>query len=45
MAANYKIITDSCSNLLEDTIEQHGLEVLPLTFMVDGEDDVYQSSR
>ncbi|WP_251230755.1 DegV family protein [Adlercreutzia aquisgranensis] len=43
MAANYKIVTDSCSNLLEDTIEQHGLEVLPLTFMVDGEDDVYQS--
>lgn len=43
MAASYQIITDSCSNLLEDAIDRHGLEVLPLTFMVDGEEGVYQS--
>ena len=43
MAASSQIITDSCSNLLEDALDRHGLEVLPLTFMVDGEEGVYQS--
>ena len=32
------IVTDSSSNLPEDIIDQHDLTVLPLTFMVDGEE-------
>lgn len=40
---DFEIVTDSCCNLLEDMIDDFGIHVLPLTFMVDGEDDVYQS--
>lgn len=32
----YQIVTDSACNLTEDMIDQFGLEILPLTFMVDG---------
>ena len=32
----YRIVTDSASNLVEEMIDEFGLEVLPLTFMVDG---------
>lgn len=32
----YRIVTDSASNLREEMIDEFGLEVLPLTFMVDG---------
>lgn len=39
----FEIVTDSCCNLLEDMIDDMGIHVLPLTFMVDGEDAVYQS--
>ena len=40
---NFEIVTDSSSNLTEEMIEEFGLHILPLTFMVDGEDEVYQS--
>ena len=40
---DFEIVTDSCCNLLEDMIDDFGVHVLPLTFMVDGEDEVYQS--
>ena len=40
---DFEIVTDSCSNLVEDMIDDFGLHILPLTFMVDGEDAVYQS--
>ena len=40
---DFEIVTDSCCNLLEDMIDDFGIHVLPLTFMVDGEDEVYQS--
>ena len=40
---DFEIVTDSCCNLLEDMIEDFGIHILPLTFMVDGEDEVYQS--
>ena len=33
---DYEIVTDSCCNLLESTIDTFGLHILPLTFMVDG---------
>ena len=32
----FEIVTDSCCNLLDETIEKYGLHILPLTFMVDG---------
>ena len=32
----YQIVTDSCCNLPKDIIDQLGIEILPLTFMVDG---------
>lgn len=32
----YRIVTDSASNLCEEMIDEFGLEVLPLTFMVNG---------
>ena len=32
----YQIVTDSCCNLPEDIIDELGIEILPLTFMVDG---------
>ncbi len=32
----YKIVTDSACNLTEEMIDEFGLEILPLTFMVDG---------
>ena len=32
----YRIVTDSASNLVEEMIDEFGLEVLPMTFMVDG---------
>ena len=35
---SFAIVTDSSSNLPEDIIDQHDLTVLPLTFMVDGEE-------
>ena len=34
---NFEIVTDSSSNLIEDMIDDFGLHILPLTFMVDGE--------
>ena len=34
---SFKIITDSCCNLPEDQIDQLDLTVLPLVFMVDGQ--------
>lgn len=40
---DFEIVTDSCCNLLENMIDDFGIHVLPLTFMVDGEDEVYQS--
>lgn len=40
---DFEIVTDSCCNLLEDMIDDFGIHVIPLTFMVDGEDEVYQS--
>lgn len=32
----YTIVTDSCCNLPEEIIDEYGIEILPLTFMVDG---------
>ena len=32
----FQIVTDSACNLTEEMIDQFGLEVLPLTFMIDG---------
>ncbi len=43
MSMNFEIVTDPSSNLVEEMIDDFGLHVLPLTFMVDGEDEVYQS--
>ena len=40
---DFEIVTDSCCNLLEDMIDDFGIHILPLTFMVDGEDEVYLS--
>lgn len=37
----FEIVTDSSSNLVEDMIDDFGLHILPLTFMVDGKE--YQS--
>ena len=37
----YEIVTDSSCNLTEDMIDDFGLHILPLTFMIDGEQ--YQS--
>ncbi len=37
----FEIVTDSSSNLIEDMIDEFGLHILPLTFMVD--DKEYQS--
>lgn len=34
---SFEIFTDSCCNLPESIIDEHGLRVFPLTFMVDGE--------
>lgn len=34
---SYQIVTDSCCNLPESIIDELNLEVLPLVFMVDGE--------
>ena len=33
---NFDIVTDSSCNLKEEMIDEFGLEILPLTFMVDG---------
>ena len=33
---NFEIVTDSSCNLVEDMIDEFGLHILPLTFMVDG---------
>lgn len=41
MPMNFEIVTDSSCNLVEDMIDDFGLHILPLTFMVDGEQ--YQS--
>ena len=43
MKRDFEIVTDSSCNLLENMIETFGLHILPLTFMADGEDAVYQS--
>lgn len=32
----FKILTDSCSNLPDNLIEELGIEIFPLTFMIDG---------
>ncbi|WP_165044437.1 DegV family protein [Adlercreutzia sp. ZJ138] len=34
---NFEIVTDSCCNLTEDMIDEFGLHILPLTFLVDGQ--------
>ena len=34
----FAIVTDSSSNLTEEVIDQFDLHILPLTFMVDGEE-------
>ncbi len=34
---DFEIVTDSSSNLKEEMIDEFGLHILPLTFMVDGE--------
>ncbi|WP_165172740.1 DegV family protein [Adlercreutzia sp. ZJ242] len=34
---DFEIVTDSSSNLTEDMIDEFGLHILPLTFMVDGQ--------
>jgi DegV family protein with EDD domain len=34
---NFQIVTDSSCNLTEEIIEENGLLVLPLTFMIDGQ--------
>lgn len=36
MPARFEIVTDSSCNLVEDMIDEFGLHVLPLTFMVGG---------
>ena len=33
----FEIVTDSSSNLIEGMIDEFGLHILPLSFMVDGE--------
>ena len=38
---DFEIVTDSSSNLVEEMIDDFGLHILPLTFMVDGKE--YQS--
>ena len=38
---DFEIVTDSSSNLVEEMIDEFGLHILPLTFMVDGKE--YQS--
>lgn len=43
MTTNFEIVTDSGCNLIEEMIDEFGLHILPLTFMVDGEDTIYQS--
>lgn len=40
---DYEIVTDSCCNLIEEMIDDFGLHILPLSFMVEGEPEVYQS--
>lgn len=32
----FKILTDSCSNLTDELIDEMGIEIFPLTFMIDG---------
>ena len=34
---DFEIVTDSSSNLLDETIGRFGLHILPLTFMIDGQ--------
>ncbi|WP_303251259.1 DegV family protein [uncultured Senegalimassilia sp.] len=43
MTMSFELVTDSCCNLAEETIDRYGLHVLPLTFMADGDDTAYQS--
>ena len=43
MNRSFEIVTDSCCNLTEETIDRYELHVLPLTFMADGDDTVYRS--
>ena len=38
MPMDFESVTDSSSNLVEEMIDDFGLHVLPLTFMVDGEE-------
>lgn len=40
---NFEIVTDSCCNLKEEMIDEFGLHILPLTFMADGDEAIYQS--
>lgn len=39
----FELVTDSSCNLTEEMIEDFGLHILPLTFMADGDDKIYQS--
>lgn len=34
---SFAIVTDTSSNLMDETIDQYNLTILPLTFMIDGE--------
>lgn len=43
MAIDFEIVTDSCCNLTDAMIDDFNLHILPLTFMAEGEDEVYQS--
>lgn len=43
MTRSFEIITDSSCNLSEHMIDELGLHILPLTFMVEGEEKIYQS--
>ena len=43
MNRSFEIVTDSCCNLTEETIDRYELHVLPLSFMADGDDTVYRS--
>ena len=38
MNRSFEIVTDSCCNLTEETIDRYELHVLPLSFMADGDD-------
>ncbi len=43
MTMSFELVTDSCCNLTEEIIDEFKLHVLPMIFMSEGEDTVYQS--